>query len=147
MPMARPGQGNVDPLVKFWDRPPDLIHAELSDPRRSRRNQPVAPGASNSLAPELEDLLRASLFELTAAERQFIGALPVAEYRQWREWLARYREMSEEQRVETVTCWFVSHVARGGPDILAGSAAQNHLARLQHTMDSHPTLRRGDTGE
>ena len=50
---------NVDPLVKFWDRPPDMIHAELSDPRRMLRQPPARGRASISLTPELEALLRA----------------------------------------------------------------------------------------
>jgi hypothetical protein len=132
---------DVDPLVKFWDRSPDIIHAELCDRWRMRGNQPGrSSGTSTSLAPRLEDLLRATVSELNAAEREFIGSLPAKEYPHWRAWLAQSRKMSPEERVETVTGWFVGHVAQGGPDILAGSAAQDHLARLQQRMDSHPTV-------
>lgn len=130
-----------DPLVSFWDRPPDIIHAELCDRWRMRRNQPGRSSRpSTSLAPRLEELLRATVSELNAAEREFIGSLPAKEYPGWRAWLARYRKMSPEERVEAVTGWFAGHVAQGGPDILAGTAAQGHLARLQQTMDSHPTV-------
>jgi len=132
--------GASNPAVEFWDRPPEVIHAELCDPRRMRPNRPGQGRVSSSLDPELEELLRATVSELKAAERQFIRSLPVQEYRRWRDWLARYRAMSKEQRVKTMTGWFVSHVARGGPDILAGSAIQDHPVRLQHTMDTHPTL-------
>jgi hypothetical protein len=138
---------DVDRLVKFWDRPPDLIHAELCERPRIRRNQPGRGRVSTSLAPELEDLLRATVSELTAAERQFIGSLPAKEYVQWRNWLTRYREMSPGQRVEAVTRWFAGHVAQGGPDILAGSAAQDHLARLHRTVDTHPTLEARKTAQ
>jgi hypothetical protein len=131
---------HVDPLVQFWDRPPEVIHAELCNPRRLLGSQPVRDRASTALPPELEDLLRALVSELNEAEYQFICSLPTEDYPDWRVWLSRYREMSPEQRVETVTGWFVSHVARGGPDILAGSAAQAHLARLQQTMDRHSSL-------
>jgi hypothetical protein len=126
--------------VEFWDRPPDVIHTELCDPRRMHRDRPGLGRVSSSRNPELEELLRAMVSELTAGERQFIRALRVEEYLQWRDWLGRYRTMSEEQRVETMTGWFVGHVARGGPDILAGAAIQDHLVRLQHTMDTHPTI-------
>jgi hypothetical protein len=136
---------HVDPLVQFWDRPPDVIHAELCNPRRVRGSRPVRERAAAALPPELEDLLGALLSELSEAESQFISSLPVEDYPQWRVWLARYREMSPAQRVETVTGWFVRHVARGGPDILAGSAAQAHLARLQQTMDRHPSLQARQT--
>jgi hypothetical protein len=132
--------GASNAAVGFWDRPPEVIHAELCDPRRMHRNRPGPGRASSSLDPRLDDLLRASVSELTAAERQFIRSLPIQEFRRWRNWLGRYRTMPEEQRVETMTGWFVGHVAKGGPDILAGVAIQDHLVRLQHTMDTHPTL-------
>jgi hypothetical protein len=126
--------------VEFWDRPPEVIHADLCDPRRMDRDRPRLGRVSSFPNPELEGLLRAIISALTAAERRFIRALPVEEYPQWRDWLGRYRTMPEEQRVETMTGWFVGHVAKGGPDILAGVAIQDHLVRLQHTMDTHPTL-------
>ena len=47
---------HVDPLVQFWDRPPDVIHAELCNPRRIRGSQPVRYRASTALPPALEDL-------------------------------------------------------------------------------------------
>jgi len=104
---------HVDPLVKFWDRPPDVTYAELGNPRRLLGSQPVRDRASTALPRELEELLRALVAELTEAEGQFICSLPIEDYLHWRAWLARYREMSPEQRVETVTRWFVSYVARG----------------------------------
>ncbi len=111
----------------FWDRAPDVIHTELSQ-----------PGSLPSVSPQWRETIVAAEKHLTTIpepDRQLLTCLPLRAS----PILARWRDLEPAQR-QAIFDWIIRrYLQTGGPGFLATEGAQRHLASLWK-MIQHGTI-------